>query len=133
MFAFIPNKDSELFLAKLQDSILKDYMISNPGKIAIPSYPLYAISENEFGCIKSVIIQDAFLSDGKFAFSVQICTDENCFETQIVFGILRQKDSISKKIECDGLPKKERVFKTADIEFHDGFWETSFEKWHKTK
>ncbi len=145
MNAFIPGKDTELFLKNFQTDFIKFF--SESKKIMMyPEFPLFALMEDDckidFSLLEECFIQTPEFEKGNFYFPVQLKSKNFSLTLKIIFATTKDKDfflttdflqdffSASKSYEKT-FPKKEKSFRAGQIIFSQNSWQIFDDKWYK--
>lgn len=135
MNALIPHKDTLLFLYKVQKEIIQQI---EKEKLIYPQFPLYCLQENEIP--NEIISFTIFKPKTKKEFAI-FPIEIECKKNKLNFFIVFAKTSdnspmpeltISKEFE-DAFPKKEHIFRIANIIHHENSWQIFDDKWVKIK
>ena len=138
MNAFIPGKDTELFLKNFQTDFIKFF--SESKKIMMyPEFPLFALMEDDckidFSFLKECLISAPEFENGNFYFPVQLKGEKFSLTLKIIFAKTKNflpDDFVSACTLCKkSFPKKEKSFRIGKISFLQNCWQIFDDKWYK--
>ncbi|MEE1182364.1 MAG: hypothetical protein UHY90_08945 [Treponema sp.] len=135
MKALIPHKDTLFFLADMQKHLISFLQ----GKVFLyPLFPLFAFSEKEIPLgMTSCTIEVPVRQKEFLFFPVKVEYESSVLNLQIKFARTADNDpvpdfSLSEEIK-NAFPKRERIFRIADIVYENNTWQVFNDKWCKVK
>lgn len=160
MYALIPNKDTLVFLAKVQKKILESYNSRfAPVSLAVPQFPLWAFfssvhflpsceeqkfcaagSQLSLGKYRSCILSFPCLEQAEFFFPVELSCffrgDVKSAQLKIIFGTVRNEAQADMSVLADEsvkslFPRSERVFRTGEAAVENNGWQLFSSVWHR--
>ena len=139
MQVFIPHKDTQVLLRKIQNKLIKMYN-NRDNNILIKTYPLWIKGFSFSESIYSVIFESVIKEDN--AFFIQIKINESALY-KIELASFYEKDSCAsttvtaatKRIEIDSmvvkLPLTVKSFMLGEATFENNSWQLFNSKWYK--
>ena len=138
MQVFIPHKDTQVTLRKIQNELIKMYNKDN--NILIKNYPLWIKDFNFSESIYSVIFEIIIEEDNSFFIQIKI-NESALYRIELAF--FYEKDSsasttvtaATKSIEIDSmvvkLPFTIKSFMLGEATFQNNSWQLFNSKWYK--